>query len=255
MKKIFLTIIIILFLPIFAKGATADVLIDTLNSPLNALEATVKFPKNFKIEGIQYGKSVLTVWINQPKLDSSKNEVALSGIIPGGFVGKGILFTIFGEFNEKDLSKITFQSVKALKNDGAGTEMKVTMSTISSSVAKDTLPPENFTPTISSSDAVDGRYFASFSTLDKGTGIDHYEIAKTWIFNPSKNDWVKSQTPEILNGFDSYKKIFIKAVDGAGNEKVVAVQGPYRSKVFAGFVIFVLLFLLFVRRNYFEQEH
>jgi len=250
-NKILLKLFVLLFLaiPFFVTASSADIVVDAGNNLINALEATVKFPASMKITGVQDGDSAILIWITKPNLDSKTHSVSLSGITPGGFQGKKTLFSFTGEFNPADLSKILFSEVRALKNDGEGTAVKVKLEAKIAEAKEDTNSPEPFKPIISSSpDIFEGRYFISFLTQDKGVGIDRYEYADTWLFGPSKNDWGITDSPMVLTKLQTFKKIFVKAVDRAGNERIEAVSGPYRSYVLVVGLLIITV-LLFVWRR------
>ena len=107
--------------------------------------------------------------------------------------------------------------------------------------------PEDFNPTIERVPNIfDGKYFIVFATQDKKSGINNYMIREgTW-------GWFSTvESPYLLKNQTLDRKIFIKAVDKAGNERIVVLnarnQAPwYREYYVLGIILLiaVLLFLL-----------
>jgi len=244
MKKYFLIIFVLVFLtPAITRAYTATLNVDTNTNPVNAIEGTIEIPKNIQITNIYDGNSTILFWVDKPTLNTNTNTIRFSGFTPGGFQGKHNLFSFAGDFSEQDLSKFIFQNVRALANDGKGTEVPASLFITPTTIAKDITFPEVFTPEISQSNgAFNNSYFVSFMTQDKGVGIDHYEYASTLFFNPDKSAWTKIESPLVLKGNETYKKIFIKAIDKSGNERISTIYGPkYFEYMFIGFIIGMLI--------------
>ncbi len=244
MKKYFLLLIIsVIFLPKLALAYTAVLNVDTNSNSINAIEGTIQIPKDISITKIYDGNSVLVFWVDKPTLDKSTNTIRFSGFTPGGFQGVWSLFSLEGNFNEQDLNRFTFQGVRALENDGQGTAVSVKLTIASTIINKDTTSPEVFVSEISKSPEVfDNLYFLSFVTQDKGMGIDHYEYAATRFFSPSAGEWKPAESPFVLNKSELSKRIFIKAIDKSGNERISTLFGPkYFEYTFIGFIIGVLI--------------
>lgn len=97
----------------------------------------------------------------------------------------------------------------------------------------DSTLPENFTPKIGQDPGIyGGKDFLSFSAKDEMSGIDRYEAAEQsdlGIFNFigdrfAKLSWKNAGSPYLLERQGSGNRIFVKAVDKAGNERVAAVS-------------------------------
>lgn len=104
----------------------------------------------------------------------------------------------------------------------------------------DSVPPEEFTPLFGRDQAIeDGKTFLSFSAKDEMSGVSHYEVFETENFgflNPVadffvKPSWKKADGIYILERQGSGSRVFVRAVDRAGNERV--------SSASTGFSIFV----------------
>lgn len=210
-----------LLLPTFASAATAVVSVDTGSDEINALEGSVTFPDTVRINIVSTGSSVISMWVTQPTEDG--HTINFSGITPGGFSGRYPVFTIAGDFTAEDIARVRFTSVTALKNDGLGTPGIATMSTVLSPAKFDREPPEIFTPAIAHDPSVfGGKYFLAFSTQDKSSGISHYEVREGWW-----NSFHEAKSPYLLESQGLTTDVYVKAIDNAGNERVVVVKAAH----------------------------
>jgi hypothetical protein len=255
-KKIFILILFIMFfLPITSFAADiffdADknnftqnenfliqIFLDTKNSTINAVEGTIVFLPDFlELKEIRDGNSSINFWIEEPS-SREDGKVSFSGITAGGFSGQKMF--LFGlVFNSKKIgnSSIAFDSIKVLQNDGLGTKIPIEKSKpFTFSVSKkpndsvvkdlkveDTDPPEDFKPFVANDPSVyGGKFFLVFSTVDKGSGIDHYEVRESfWGLN---NKYIIAKSPYLLKDQTLKSKIYIKAIDKAQNEKEIKLK-------------------------------
>jgi hypothetical protein len=124
----------------------------------------------------------------------------------------------------------------------------------------DATPPEDFKPEISKDPAIfEGKYFLSFATADKTSGVDHYEILE----EPQKNllgriftqnqhktehettqNWKVGESPYLLEDQSLKTKILVKAVDKAGNEKISEIIPP--EKPFPYWIIPIIIICLVI---------
>ena len=205
--------------------------LDTQGEVINAVDGKILLPKDIvEVKEIHDGNSNINFWLQSP-IEKNKGEIEFSGITPGGVSGEKILlFSVVIHQNNKNQGSISFDSIKVLKNDGQGTEIKTSITTLglpvntSKSIAdmkdglvKDTIPPEVFEPNILNNvDSFDNKNLIVFATQDKDSGIDHYEI-KEGFFDKFK----KAESPYLLEKQNLHSKIYLKAVDNAGNERLV----------------------------------
>ena len=83
----------------------------------------------------------------------------------------------------------------------------------------DATPPEEFKPEIGKAPAVfEGKYFLSFATIDRMSGVAHYEISETR--NQKQEAWKVGESPYLLEDQGLRSIIKVKAVDKAGNERI-----------------------------------
>ena len=141
--------------------------------------------------------------------------------------------------------------MSALKNDGAGTAVSVKFRLKPSEIAEDSVSPEPFIPIVSSSpDIFEGRRFLSFATQDKGTGIERYDYASTWLLPPGDGDWREAVSPMALYQKMFFQKIYIRAIDKSGNDRTVSTVGPYHYATLLISIIILACLFLYLRRGW-----
>jgi hypothetical protein len=100
----------------------------------------------------------------------------------------------------------------------------------------DSTPPECFEPEIGREPTMfEGNNFLSFATIDKMSGIDHYEVMEAkmhsilykLIQKEKTQEWKSVESPYLLEDQSLSSKILVKAVDKAGNIRVVEKIPPY----------------------------
>jgi len=220
----------------------AGVVLNTNGEEINAVEGKIIFPSDLlKLKEIRDANSIISFWVDKPKLESD-GQIAFSGIIPGGYRGpKGLLLTLIFVSKKEGQGTIELQNAKTLLNDGNGTEAALSIApyqfTISQAVSApsaplvvppiiDKEPPESFVPEIGQNPAIsDGKWFLVFVTQDKGLGIDHYEVKETRqrIFGVFAK-WVTAESPYVLQDQELRSYIFVKAVDKAGNARIEKIS-------------------------------
>ena len=93
-------------------------------------------------------------------------------------------------------------------------------------VMVDKTPPEAFDPQIAE---LGGKKYLFFATKDALSGVDHYELLKTEV--EGAGGWQIAVSHFLLDAVALRGIIKIKAVDRAGNEKIMEVQSPYQPNV------------------------
>jgi hypothetical protein len=110
----------------------------------------------------------------------------------------------------------------------------------------DTTPPEEFKPEIAE---IEGKKYLVFSTTDKISGVDHYEIAipsKGPLFGLVSElvQWKTGNSPYLLEDKTLDEKIFVKAIDKAENEQISEIILP--SKPFPYYILILALIILVI---------
>ncbi len=220
MKKlliIFTFLLPFLLLPSIIQALTINIMADTHNVSVNALEATIEVPKSVVSLKVLDGNSPILFWVKRATFDSTSHTISFAGVTPGGFAGQGVILSLEGDFGLDDYKLIRFSNISAFKNDGQGTPTLIKLSAANGGVVEDNLPPEPFNIVIGEAEEIfNNRKFLSFIAQDKGTGIDHYEL---------NGKIVESPTP--LSKFNLFQRLTIKAVDKAGNVREQSTVGPY----------------------------
>ena len=111
----------------------------------------------------------------------------------------------------------------------------------------DTQPPEEFTPKIAQQETVfEGKYFLSFSTIDKMSGVDHYEILETRDKQQATEEWKVAVSPYLLEDQSLNNIIKVKALDKAGNERIAEIIPSEKPSPFPYWAIIVGLAIVIV---------
>lgn len=237
-----------------------DIIIHSEES-LNAVEGRLVFPADqLIVKEIRDGNSVINFWVEKPRLESS-GVILFSGITPGGFSGaNNSIFSVVFEAKNDGIASIVLDGTKALQNDGLGSQAilsthdtAVSIKPGSSNVPKETLTdielPEDFNPTIQSDPNIfGGKYFLVFATQDKISGISNYKVRE--------GEWgwfTLAESPYVLKHQSLDRKIFVKAIDKSGNERIAVLnaqhQAPwYRQYTIFGIISAVVVFGFFLKK-------
>lgn len=219
-----------------------DLVLDTENEEINAVEGKLVFPPQLlEIKEIRDGNSIINFWVEKPRIEQL-NTVIFSGITPGGYQDKkGFLLSVIFQAKASGNGAIEIRNNKVLLNDGNGTPANVKFSPFQFLISqktlatpptietiKDAAPPEDFKPEIvNDSNIFDGKYFLVFATQDKGVGIDHYEISETKCKMDIKREadakWIQAESPYLLADQELKSYIYVKAIDGAGNRRILVI--------------------------------
>ncbi len=216
------------------------VFLNTEGVSANAFEGEIVIPDGVEVAEIRTANSIATIWIEQPHY--REGVIVFSGIIPGGFTGsQGYLFSIIAISRNSNPVTFTSTNERVLLNDGEGTEAGIVHGSVtlgSTTVTStdnvfippyDAESPEIFTPMVTrDSHIFEGRYFAVFATEDKGSGIWGYEVAerRNWFGELKSYDqlmWEPAQSPYLLRDQTRKSTVYVKAIDYAGNERVITI--------------------------------
>lgn len=257
-------------------------LVNAEQESINAFEGKVVFPRDIlDLKEIRDGNSIVNFWIEKPNIPrmatnntTNNNELIFSGITPGGYTGKnGLIFTMVFEAKNEGAGSIEIQNARILLNDGTGTSAKLSVGNFSFVAIrtpirddlwvspKDTERPESFVPEIAKDETLfDGKWFVVFATQDKASGVDHYEIkeSRQRILSMFKK-WISAESPHILRDQELRSFVFVKAVDKAGNERIIKIapRNPlawYENYENWIIIIVVIIFSFFItKRNLWKK--
>lgn len=228
---------------------------------INAVSGTILFSEDTLLfENIYSANSPVTSWVEPPHV--SGNAVIFSGIMPGGYnsalnplthlSSPGILFTIAFKARTAGTGALSVDDLHVYKNDGLGTQTLVHAEPLALSFAAhgtgrtasiaDANPPERFVPIVAqSSDVYDGHYVVVFSTTDKETGIDHYEVSE------GGGDWIRAASPYLLQNQSTIERgVRVKAIDVAGNYIIESAGTPATLPKYIVYIVISALVLPFL---------
>ncbi len=248
----------------YAQGTSFSikVRVDNQNECINAGSFVLEYP-NTSIRAIDVvrGESIFTLWTEDPVIDHENGHVRFSGGIPGGYCGRiegdpgltnviaEVIFQVpgftIGERGPDTGAVILGEDTTILLNDGRGTPAELVKGTSVFNivppgqgetnfdwfreVSEDTIKPEPFSIELIRDESVwDGRWFIVFNTLDKQSGIDHFEVYETDIKNEGfvhgKRDvasiWKDARSPYLLEDQSLNSVIRVRAFDKAGNDRI-----------------------------------
>ncbi len=257
---------------------SVEIKVDTEGECINAVEASLSFSQILNAADFSRGKSIITLWIQPPKINQEKGEISFSGGIPGGYCGRvsgdpgasnllgKIIFKIPGmivrESEESFLEVKFLDTSQVLLNDGLGTVAGLTTQGAIfkivpqrteplkkgwlEEIKQDVFSPEPFQIKIQQEPtAFEGKYFIIFVTTDKQTGLDHYEVKETRNRHETEHEttlnWKVAESPYLLKDQGLKSIIKVKAVDKAGNERTAEYIPEILKKPFPYWIILLIL--------------
>lgn len=235
-----------------ARAATVTVTsstirINTEGQSVNAIEGHLTFnPQKFSVADIYDGGSVVDIWIQAPTFSNQNGTIDFSGIIPGGMVAASgtVLSFRLAPLAQGGTAGFLSVSARALLNDGLGTPAPLTIVNASfilggpatASPTVSMMPPDPFLPQIGRDpDICGGGYFVAFSATDQQSGIDHYEILE--------NDgtvWHNATSPHCLADQGLSSPVYIRAIDKAGNFRIVKLPASHQPQKVMQVLVWVL---------------
>ncbi|OGZ57572.1 MAG: hypothetical protein A2827_01110 [Candidatus Spechtbacteria bacterium RIFCSPHIGHO2_01_FULL_43_30] len=228
-----------------------EIRLNTEGEFINTAEIYIEYPQDIlELADFSNGNSVLSLWIENPEVKNGFIHF-IAGVPAGyqgsdGFVAKMIFFTktssIQSDTANADalLGTIRFsESSKILLNDGVGTLANVEFESANvviipkllskvedewhDEIMLDSTSPEPFIVSVSKhKDIFGGKYFISFSTVDKQTGIDHYEVFE--YFDGKVSETKNAASPYLLDNQELNGIIRVRAVDKRGNEAISEIR-------------------------------
>jgi len=245
------------------------ILLNTEGKTINAVEAEVIYNVDeLVLKEVVDGESIVNFWVEAPK-NTEAGKVRFSGVTPGGITGRDLnLLTLEFEARKEGVGSVLLEHVQVLLHDGLGTPLTTTIvplsfnivgqSTVSSVSTEyiDIEPPEPFLPVVTTDpDVFEGRHFLVFDTEDKGTGIDFYQV-KEGEYGRYEN----ATSPYEIKDQARTKKLFVRAVDKAGNEYVATLYPQnyepwYQTMPLKTAILVVCLgIVLFLSRRFFFKR-
>lgn len=234
-----------------------DLILNTNNENINAIEGKIVFPRDLlELKEIREGGSIINFWIDKPY--ASSNQVLFSGIIPLGYNNNnGRVLSLIFKGKKDGEGYISIADTKLLSNDGVGTSVVSKSLNFEFSIDKNTkqsfeninisdfVSPETFKPEIVKYENIAfDKWLLLFSTDDKGSGIDSYEVRekKYKIFSLSK--WIKTKSPYVLTDQALNSYIFVKAIDKQGNVRIIELVPKNPTPFYLNIEIYFVIILI-----------
>ena len=232
----------------FSVGDTVlfRVRIDSENQDINTVEGEVllDYPVGAaSLAGISTADSQFSLWPGKPLPSENNTSISFVGGSPGGLLATdAIVFNFALKLQETGQITLSPNNIGVYLNDGNGTKDTVTENDLliyvmpettdtqstddwKTTISQDKTAPESFEITIGKDPSIfDNRYFISFFTTDTESGVAYYEVQE------GEADFVRAESPYVLTDQSLSGLIKVKAVDRAGNEKVVEFK-PATSSV------------------------
>jgi len=244
---------------------TIQVVVSPGDEFINAIEGKIIFDqKNLRLEDISDGSSIIPLWVEKPEL-TEPGKIKFSGIIPGGFgpilSKEGKIIDLFFTAKKEGQIAIFFEDYQVFLHQSelglAETNARSILLNIlplreikpseKEPLILDFYPPESFKIHIEKNPAFfNNKYVAIFSTQDKESGLDHYEVQELFLGFFGK--WETAESPYPLHHQSLFSIIKVKAVDRIGRERiemVISTQFAYLiGGVLLGIIILLLWFIL-----------
>ncbi|MDD2325983.1 MAG: hypothetical protein PHW63_08300 [Alphaproteobacteria bacterium] len=232
----------------------AAVYLNSEGMDINAFEGVLEFPADkMEVKEIREGNTVANFWIEKPKADGGR--IKYSGITPGGYNGeRGFLFSVVFLPKVEGRAELKLHGLSALINDGLGTAAaaRARNANVEFSLAAPAMPvaplndrkqPEPFEfKLISDPDLYGGKILLVFSTKDKDSGIDKFEIKETrYQALINQVAWKTAESPYVLADQELKSYVVIRAVDKAGNERVTTIEPKVALPWYSNAIIWAIL--------------
>ncbi len=236
-------------------STVVKIFIDTEGKEINTIEGILKVNGTTNASSLNTGGSVFNLWPEKPSI-SNTQEIYFTGGTEGGIYGKNLrLFNFTVTPTIEGIISIEPKELFAYLNDGTGTkiigsntgfeikvekksESAVVEKTVSSLEDLDKNPPSSFNIELGHDEFLfGGKYFITFNATDSGSGINKYEVKE------GSSPYLESQNTYVLKDQNLKSKIYVKAIDNAGNEKIEKLELGVSSLLFK--ILLVLLSIVF----------
>jgi hypothetical protein len=247
---------------------------DTNGKSVNTVSGTIRVSDGLSITDVRTGNSLITLWVQPPKINAAAGTIDFAGGIPGGYSGSsGPIFDIVLKAMSKGIATINYDNSEILLNDGEGTELsdlaivplKINVTEVPKETKQevkqeyvppaDIVPPESFMPLVSRDASIaNNKYFASFSAIDKGSGIDHYELREVptflgWRLDSYATSWRRAESPYVLEHQLISSDVEVRAYDRNNNVATGVTHKPVDPVVYKILGLILLVIILFEARR------
>jgi len=241
--------------PVIYEGDTfvVNMKISSPDKSINVIDGTILYDNNnLEIKEISTGGSLFVLWPKPPVFSNNKGTLSFVGGVAGGFQGENgeVLKIIFLAKSEGEVQIDFLDGFSVFLHDGQGTQINPWLRPLLFSISKrpvdispkdewqvliesDKNPPEPFEIIIGQDPSIfNNQYFISFFTADKESGIDHYEIQE------GAEPYIVGDSPYLLKDQELRSTIRVKAIDKAGNERIIEIPATYPALPFYKTLVF-----------------
>jgi hypothetical protein len=200
---------------------------------INSIEGIIEIEGDYAIKTISTAGSIFDMWPNKPSYENGVISFA-GGSASSVFGNRLKLFSIIVQIQSEEKIIFSADQVHVFLGDGLGTKIAADIfkkevilpSSNRNSIDKfnelvlvDRQPPLGFEINIGRDvNTFDGKYFASFNTVDQESGIERYEVIEGDTKTP-----VLTGTTYILQDQTLKGNLIVRAIDRAGNVQVSEV--------------------------------
>ncbi len=232
---------------------------------INAAEIGVYIPKNIQLYDANEGGSIINLWTVKPVFDETSRLLTFAGIIPGGFANnKATLLLLkvkaIGNGNalfsfDKSKTIIYLNTPNGIKDDLILENVKLSIAPGKENIAVGTFDydvPESFVPEIARDNNIfGGKWFLVFTTQDKGSGIDHYEIQENRKEKMEVGRWRQIESPYLLEDQELRSYIYLMAIDKAGNQRLIKMMPKNPLELYTNYWLWGIILLIVICVYYF----
>ena len=250
-----------------------NVRIDSEGKNINAVEGEVLLDHaadGVSLTDINTAGSKFSLWLSKPFPSENNISISFTGGSPGGLISKdAIVFNIVLKLQETGQITLSPNNIGVYLNDGKGTKDEVSIKNLiinvlpkisdaqsaddwSNIISNDKTAPESFEITPGKDPSIfDNQYFISFFTTDAESGVAYYEVQE------GERDFVRAESPYLLQDQSLKNLIKVKAVDKAGNERIEELA-PSKMPLYQIFIIIgiiiVGIIILKIRRRLWRKK-
>ena len=247
---------------VFDQGKifTVSILLNTEGQSVNTIEGDINYDNNvIQAEAIDTGGSFVNFWVEKPDM-KTVGFIHFSGVTPGGVsVLTGEVFKVIFRAKKTGDMNIYLNNVTLYLNDGKGSTIPAKIKNLSMIVKStqdseantkvvfdDKIPPEKFN-IIRTKDAslFDNKYFIVFSTVDKGSGVDHYQVCELF-------KCILADSPFLLKNQTPFYYIKVNAYDINGNHVSTVVVSFWFILIVVLLLLIVIILIFYFFRRYFN---
>ncbi len=230
---------------------TLRVFLNTEGVAVNMVAGSFVMPEGLVPREIETGSSAFALWVTEPSV--TNQTISFAGAIPNGLSASRIplLDVVFSAQEFSATEQPVHGALSAFLNTAEAEQIAVVVPSSvswdflvssSSPLEVDRIAPEPFSVTVlAQSDMFLGKTVAIFSTVDKQSGMDYFEVQVHRSPVPDAAHWFRAESPVVVPDDIDTKFFSVKAVDRAGNIRVVT-----RAPLLWRHAVLLLLPLLFL---------